>query len=727
MKKFLLSMFALLIMGGANLKAENAGLSDLEAAYGATSDWLSSVPTSYPVNVLDATIFGSDADSQTTNANVNNYDYIYFEVTDFVSARAVRVFFWDPAQNKRLNYYLKPVADKETADYESATTVSAAGTYCVKIPDGARLQGAKTPWIENGATDPYFKFSAIYLTERATPYVELVPYTLVWTPNAGSYRATIPISESHIRATGNVSINYTTGEVTCTGSGALTIYLNKENLVGATGYNLVTADNALLGSTLDITDEVNGEVGGLYGSRNSWHIAGDASRKNKVGAVTAFKYNFSAAGSWTITSIYFDANQLIAETTNKNLADMPYGRWGAPASVVSQYIDVDSYKTNNIGQGANSMVYGHDGNSDAHKYVDLTNCTKMTITGLSSNAQIRLFYNWSGTNDDKPIEILGNFPKDASGTYVFDIEAFKKAKGITFFHLNGIKAAQGQTATISAITVDEYTNVISGAGIDRTKNYLLNPYLTSIDATGITAATELSPANPNCLITANAGMVTNSKNVIVDGTCANLVLADNYPFQAPSDFTATSASYTTTINASAGAATLCLPFAATIPDGVTAYTLTYTSGDYATATPVETTIPANTPVLINGSGEVTFTGTSAAIDADATNTSGALTGVFAAGYVPANSYVLQKQDENVGFYKVADANTITVKPFRAYLTAQGAGAKIRINFQDESSAINAVENDRAADKAEIFNMAGQRVNNMTRGLYIVNGKKVLVK
>ncbi len=134
---------------------------------------MSSIPASYPINVLDAVIFGSDANSQVTNANVNKYDYIYFEVTNFSSARAVRVLFWDPSQNKRIDNYLKPVAEKETADYAAKTTVSAAGTYCVRIPSGARLQGAKTPWIETGATEPYFKFSEIYVIEPADPLAGL--------------------------------------------------------------------------------------------------------------------------------------------------------------------------------------------------------------------------------------------------------------------------------------------------------------------------------------------------------------------------------------------------------------------------------------------------------------------------------------------------------------------------------------------------------------------------
>ena len=714
----LMLTLVLLAAGVVGVNADNATLDQLTAANGTG---LSNIPASYPVSVTDAVIFGSDASSQVGNANVNNYDYLYVTVTDFVSAVGVRIFFWDPNQNKRLDYYLKPVADKETANFEAQSSITGNGTYCVKIPDGARLQGAKAPW--GTSSDVHFKISEIYLTERAVPYVELVPYTLEWTPNGSTYRATIPISESHIRTTGGVSIDYSTGVVTSTGTGTLVIYLNKEDLVGATGYNLVTSDNDLLGDNLDITDAVNGEVGGIYGSRNSWWIANDSQRKDKIGAITALKYNFSAAKSWTITNIYFDADQLIAQTTNKDLTTMPYGKWQATANVVSQYVEADNYKTNNIdGNAHNDVLFGRQNNSDANYYVDLTNCSKIIFTGFSSNAQIRLFYNWDGTDANKPIETISDFPTTA-GTYVFDIDAFKKAKGITFFHLIGIKSAWADV-TLSSVTVDEYTNKIVGSGINRVKNYLTNPYLTSIDATGVTAAVELPTANPNCLITATADKVTNAQNVIVDGTCANLVLTDGYDFKAPANFTASAASYTTTINTTAQAGTLCLPFAATLPSDVEAYTLTYSSGNAATATEVEGTIPANTPVLLNGSGEVTFTG-SGAVAANAENKSGAMTGVFTQGFVPSNSYVLQLLNNELGFRKVADDGSVSINPFRAYLTAQGAGSRLSINFGD----VTGIETVATAEKNEgkAYDLQGRRVAQPTKGLYIVNGKKYFVQ
>ena len=181
---------------------------------------------------------------------------------------------------------------------------------------------------------------------------------------------------------------------------------------------------------------------------------------------------------------------------------------------------------------------------------------------------------------------------------------------------------------------------------------------------------------------------------------------------------------------SAGAATLVLPFEATIPAGVSAYTLNYTSGNSSVkATEVTTTLNANTPVLVNASeGNYKFVST-ATSGSPATGsepvTSGALTGVYTATWCPKSSYILGVNDNVVAFYHPAGENTNNVPAYRAYLTADGAGARLSINFGGEETAISDIQ---AEQKGEgYYNLRGQRVENPTKGLYIVNGKKVIIK
>ena len=189
--------------------------------------------------------------------------------------------------------------------------------------------------------------------------------------------------------------------------------------------------------------------------------------------------------------------------------------------------------------------------------------------------------------------------------------------------------------------------------------------------------------------------------------------------------------YTATIG-EAKAATLVLPFESTIPEGVKAYTLNYTAGnDYVKATEVETTLPANTPVLLNAeAGSYKFVTTATSGDA-AEGTDpvivGALTGVYAETLVPDGSYILTKHDTGVGFRK-ADGTTNKVDAFRAYLTADGAPARLTINFDgEETTGVTDVRGKMEDVRSEYFDLSGRRVSQPTKGLYIVNGKKVVMK
>ena len=138
-----------------------------------------------------------------------------------------------------------------------------------------------------------------------------------------------------------------------------------------------------------------------------------------------------------------------------------------------------------------------------------------------------------------------------------------------------------------------------------------------------------------------------------------------------------------------------------------------------------TTIPANTPVLLNGSGAQTFTGSDVAVDADATNTNGSMTGVFASAAVPTGSYVLQDGEKGIGFYKV-DSDPITINPFRAYLTASAGVHSLTVDYQNgEETGIQTVDNAQQAKDNAIFDLSGRRVVKAQKGIYIVNGKKIV--
>ena len=65
---------------------------------------------------------------------------------------------------------------------------------------------------------------------------------------------------------------------------------------------------------------------------------------------------------------------------------------------------------------------------------------------------------------------------------------------------------------------------------------------------------------------------------------------------------------------------------------------------------------------------------------------------------------------------------------KAYLAVPAAqvGSIKGFSFNDVVDGIKAVETTETENNA-IYNLAGQRVSKMQKGIYIVNGKKVLVK
>lgn len=263
------------------------------------------------------------------------------------------------------------------------------------------------------------------------------------------------------------------------------------------------------------------------------------------------------------------------------------------------------------------------------------------------------------------------------------------------------------------------------------------PVADVTDAT-FSGTSSVTFTNPNGLVFAKAAsQVNNTTNVVVNGACTTLVLADGHPFVNPTAFTATNASYTLSALAGGSFATLVVPFAAALPSGGAAYTLDQgvdlIDGNIR-GTSVSS-IAANSPVLVTNAGD--YTATNAAIPAiapGATYTQGELVGTYTAINAPANSFVLQNHTsgEGVAFYYVG-ATQPKVTPFRAYIKPQASGVRaLRIILDGDVDAIGAIDERTEASALDIYGVDGIRRNHLRKGINIIrtsNGsvKKVNVK
>ena len=85
-------------------------------------------------------------------------------------------------------------------------------------------------------------------------------------------------------------------------------------------------------------------------------------------------------------------------------------------------------------------------------------------------------------------------------------------------------------------------------------------------------------------------------------------------------------------------------------------------------------------------------------------------------------FVLAKKEKGVGFYRLANGEKVPAG--KGYLVIDSNAPEF-LGFGGDATGINELKAVEA--KGEFFNLAGQRVAKPAKGLYIANGKKVIVK
>ncbi len=184
-------------------------------------------------------------------------------------------------------------------------------------------------------------------------------------------------------------------------------------------------------------------------------------------------------------------------------------------------------------------------------------------------------------------------------------------------------------------------------------------------------------------------------------------------------------------------ATLYLPFGVTIDSGsdVDAYIMTI-DGDVAIGTNIGKDIPANTGVILKGTdASVTLTIND---DATATTTENDLEGTCVVkdareGDEGVYDLVLGKgtTSNTLGFYLAPEGRKLAAN--KAYLPYRPAAAGARVNgfaiqWDDETTGIRSIDNGKQSVKnGAIYDLQGRKVANPSRGMYIINGRVVVVK
>ena len=170
--------------------------------------------------------------------------------------------------------------------------------------------------------------------------------------------------------------------------------------------------------------------------------------------------------------------------------------------------------------------------------------------------------------------------------------------------------------------------------------------------------------------------------------------------------------------------------------GVKAYTATL-SGKELSFTECTNKVVAGTGLLLKGAAnaEVALPVTATGAAAVAGN---ALTGVTTATALQSNAegnyiFVMKKAataSDELTFLPLTTESAVTVPAGKAYVSVPatafaGTARALTVSFDDETTGINNVVTTMQQDG--IYSLSGQRVMQPSKGLYIVNGKKVIIK
>lgn len=236
--------------------------------------------------------------------------------------------------------------------------------------------------------------------------------------------------------------------------------------------------------------------------------------------------------------------------------------------------------------------------------------------------------------------------------------------------------------------------------------------------------------NPNTIVYANEAYDHN--NVVANGTAKNVVLTDANAFNCPEDFTAEKVTLKRTVHKNINS--FVLPFFVKAGDLDAQNLATFTSATESDVTFTKVNeVDPNVPFITvdfqgaEGNKEFTFFGNKKDFKATPASFDKAFKGVYA----PQTATGLYGINADGKLQK--GGTDAKIKSFHAYYqAAEGQTAPAKISFEGEATGINNVAATTVANGA-VYDLSGRRVAeklagaSLVKGIYVVNGKKVVVK
>ncbi len=408
--------------------------------------------------------------------------------------------------------------------------------------------------------------------------------------------------------------------------------------------------------------------------------------------------NITASGTKRAASTTFTVtvkNPAVWESTSKGIDELTYNSLGFGTSSQETYTEFSEVSSTSHAKYAGKAVKKTD---LGYIQIKSKNSDTGIVTTTSGGKARKVVVSWNSSkgSDGNTIDIYG---KSSAYTGASDLFGNEDAQGTK------IGSIVRGTSTELKINDDyEFIGIRSNSG---------TCYLDEIDIYWEGDAVSLSDASNYTPVAKDYAKVTLNRKFVAGWN--GIIL----PFDLTTDVkTALGATEVKTLgSASESAGTVTLGFEdASLP------------------------VDAGTPVLVKlaavqESGDVVLNGvelkttTPTTVEKEAADNTFTLTGTYSSTSLTSSEVYLVSNDK---FYHKAAGVALTAKPFRAYIVqTAAAGARIMdVNFDlegGETTGIVEMSGNSAKVNNQYYDLQGRKVEQPTKGLYIVNGKKYVVK